>query len=179
MPATANSSIRRRRFVVLWLGMAASLVFPCRGKGQAHPTDAQLKRKFTARRGDLEKLVKMADEDQHLVRIASNFTWLDTDASWPRNNIGMSPARWNAYRLLFEQFGIHGGISRRVDFPESVFFLVSGRGIVPSGSTKGIVYSLRQLSPIRESLDGLKPTDKGLYFEKIDENWYLFVDNNP
>jgi hypothetical protein len=146
-----------------------------------HPSDAQLKREFAQRRGDFEKLVKMSDEDKHVIRIASDFTWLDTDASWPRNNVGFSPERWNAYRSLFGKLGISHGLSRREDYPSSVFFLVSGIGIVPSGSGKGFVYSGQPLFPIRDSLDHFRPKDsnKDIFtFELIAPNWYLFLEDN-
>ena len=179
MSTTSEFSIHGQKRFALWLGMVAVLISPWLLAGQTHPTDAELKKRFNSHRGDLERLARMAEEDQHLIRIASNFTWLDTDASWPRDNVGISPARWNAYRSLFQNLGIDGGISRRVELPTSLFFLISGFGTVPSGSTKGLVYSPRLLSPTRESLDGLNFTDKGIYFEKIAEKWYLFVDNNP
>lgn len=165
--------------IMLWLVASLFLVFPCRATGQVHPTDAELRRRFSAHRGEFEKLVKMAGEDQHVVRIASNFTWLDTDASWPRSNVGLSIEKWDAYRALFRTLKISGGIARQLDYPSSIFFLISGLGIVTSSSDKGIVYSPQSLSPTRNTLDDLEPTRRAIYFERISPNWYIFVDNNP
>jgi len=165
-------------------GFAVLVIFSWWAFAKEHPSDAQLKQKFADQRGDFEKLVRMSDEDKHVIRIASDFTALDTDVSWPRENIGFSPERWNAYRVLFRKLGISGGISRRADYPSCsscVFFLVSGIGIVPSGSDKGFVYSSQPLSPVRNSLDHFrsKESNQDIFtFEPIAPNWYLFLEDN-
>ena len=146
-----------------------------------HPADAQMKREFVQQRQDYEKLIQMSNEDKHVVRIAMTFTWLDTDASWPRDNVGFSTERWNAYRSLFRKLGISDGLSKREDFPSCIFFLVSGIGIVPSSSSKGFVYSPRPLSPTRDSLDDFrsKVSAQDIFtFEPIAPNWYLFLEDN-
>ena len=149
-----------------------------------HPSDAQLKQEFIRHRGDFEKLVRMSNEDRHVIGIASDFTMLDTDGSWPRENIGFSQERWNAYRALFQRLGISGGISTHADYPSCdscVLFLISGIGIVPSGSGKGIVHSSKPLSPIRNSLDQfrIKESNQDVFtFEPIAPNWYLFLEDN-
>jgi hypothetical protein len=176
-----NSSIHSSRSLLVCSAFALLVSVSWWAYAKEHPSDAQLKREFAQRRGDFVKLVEMSDEDKHVIRIASDFTWLDTDASWPRKNVGLSPGKWNAYRSLFRKLGIAHGLSRREDYPSAVFFLVSGSGIVPSGSEKGFVYSPRPLSPIQDSLDRFRPKDSNqdiFTFEPISDNWYLFLEDN-
>lgn len=176
-----KTPIHKRKPLLFCSALALLVGFSWLAFAKEHPSDAQLKWKFSQRRGDFEKLVKMADEDKHVTRIAADFTWLDTDASWPRKDVGFSAERWNAYRSLFRKLGITHGLSRREDFPLSVFFLVSGSGIVPSGSDKGFVYSAQPLSPVRDSLDHFRPKESvkdNFTFERISPNWYLFLEDN-
>jgi hypothetical protein len=176
-----NTSINSAKPLLFCSAFALLVCFSWWAFAKEHPSDAQLKREFAQRRGDFEKLVKMSGEDNHVTSIASDFTMLDTDASWPRKNVGFSPDRWNAYRSLFRKLEISGGLSRREDYPSSVFFWVSGIGIVPSGSSKGIVYSPQPLSPIRDSLDQFraKESNQDIFtFEPIATNWYLFLEDN-
>jgi hypothetical protein len=76
--------------------------------------DAGLEANFILRTDLLDKLRKMAEEDAHLIRIARDFTWLDTSSKWPRENIGFSDARWNEYRSLFKTLSLdpEGGFRR-------------------------------------------------------------------
>src|SRR3954462_11855750 len=63
------------------------------GCGPWPPSDAALERKFRSNRRVFDQLIMMSAEDSHLVRIARDFTFLDTDFSWPRSNIGISNER--------------------------------------------------------------------------------------
>jgi hypothetical protein len=85
------------------------------------PSDAHLQSVFLHHQKEFAELVAMCEQDRALVRIAPGFTWLATDFSWPRNDIGLSPARWDEYRSLFQQLGIKGGVSRRTDYPAAIF----------------------------------------------------------
>jgi hypothetical protein len=120
----------------------------------------------------------MAEEDTHVIRIAGDFTWLDTDVSWPRKDVGISDQRWEQYRTLFRKAGVPNGISKD---PESfkVFFPIASRGLVPTGQEKGIVYSRAALTPVLKSLDQTPPAElyeKGhvLVFKPIKGHWYLY-----
>lgn len=144
----------------------------------AFPSDATLTRQFLARRADFERLAAMAAQDIHLVRIANDFTWLDTNASWPRKDVGISVARWDEYKRLFERAGLSNGISKDVD-PPRLFFHIAARGLVTTGDEKGIVYSRVALQPLLQSLDKRPPDN--LYqdghvtaYKRIDQNWYIY-----
>jgi hypothetical protein len=135
------------------------------------PYDATLERQFSSRESDLEQLVVMAQQDKHLDRIAPDFTWLDTDASWPRVNAGLSPERWNRYRDLFRHAGLPVGIIKDTD--DATLFPIYHAGIVPAGFSKGYVYSEKPLSPIVGSLDRM-PTNTYIAFKHFRKNWYIY-----
>jgi len=140
------------------------------------PSDAQLESLFSSHEAEFNQLSVMAAQDQHLVRIASTFTWLDTDASWPRQNIGLSAARWNQYRELFESLGLRGGIVRSTDYPGVIFFQAYSFGLVTGGSYKGYAYSVSPLTPQLSSLDSVPVLSKGpsIGFKQIRRNWYIY-----
>lgn len=146
-----------------------------------HPSDRQMRGEFARHRDDFEKLVKMSDEDRHVVSIDFDSTALDSDGSWPRANVGISPDRWNSYRVLFRELRISHGLARFEDYPESVFFFASAIGIVPSGSAKGYAYSPKPLSPVRDSLDHFRVKESNedtFTFEEIAPHWYLFLEDD-
>ena|SRR5437660_2820536 len=143
-------------------------------------SDGALKSHFIRHRADFERLVAMANEDVHLTRIARDFTWLDNSVAWPRNNVGISDERWNGYRKLFRQVEDADGILKNIDPPRIIFPIVSA-GLVPSGYTKGIVYSPEPLSPVLKSLDEKPPEQfwKGshvLVYKPIEDHWYIYFE---
>jgi hypothetical protein len=85
---------------------------------------------------DLQQLVLMAQQDKHLTRIAPDFTWLDTDASRPRANVGLSTEHWNRGRDLFRCIGLPVGTAE----DEDAIFSRILRENYPGG-LKGCVYS--------------------------------------
>lgn len=148
------------------------------GHRRAFPSDSALERQFIAHRGDFERLANMASEDTHIVCVTNGFTRLDTNASWPRKDVGISPARWDEYKRLFAPAGISNGISKDVD-PTRLFFHIAARGLVTTGDEKGIVYSRAPLQPVLQSLDR-RPPD-ALYqeghvtaYKEIDKDWYIY-----
>jgi hypothetical protein len=147
------------------------------------PSDAALEQQFPSREPELQKLVVVAKQDQHLVTIDPTFTSLDTDASWPRPNSGLSTERWNRYRSLFDQAGLRKGITK--DDGDVIYFTIYYYGFVAASVSKGYVYSEKQLSPTFASLDtmpsGIKPKFSGTYviaYKPLKKNWYLFRDEN-
>lgn len=143
-------------------------------RAHSDPPDETLRLAFLQHRQSFVKLVKMCNEDRHVIDIAADFTRLDTDFSWPRENIGFSEGRWNTYRTLFRKLGIYDAY-RSEDYPAAIFFVSRSKGLIVNGSSKGYVYSLRPLLPIRESLDNISP-EGPIFFRPIAANWYLFVD---
>jgi hypothetical protein len=150
--------------------------------GCSYPSDAMLERQFFEHEGDFEKLVRMAQEDSHLVRIATDFTWLDTDVSWPRKNVGISEERWNEYRAVFRRTGVPDGITKSEGSPSAVFFANWAEGGIASSIYKGIVFSAVPLYPVLDSLDKRPPAElydkKGhvIAYRPIKNNWYIYYE---
>jgi hypothetical protein len=158
--------ITKDAFFLLWVG-----------RTKRHPSDAALKGSFLKNKTDFGTLVTMSNEDKRVVRIATDFTWLDTDGSWPRKEIGFTEERWKSYRTLFWKVGVFDGIVRPVDYPSAIFFLASTVGLVVNGSTKGYVFSTAPVSPIQQSLeDDPGKVPRGYVFEPIAPNWYLYTE---
>lgn len=144
------------------------------------PSDARLRSTFMHHEGDFARLVSMCKQDRRVVRIASQFTWLAKNASWPRRDVGLTQARWNQYRSLFQRLGIRDGVSRRSDYPGAIFFIAYASGLVTDGSYKGFVYSTGELKPLAGSLDNgswsrLDPKKEHVIrFKRLEAHWYLF-----
>jgi len=133
-------------------------------------SEAELRRRFEAQRPALEEILRLAREDSHLVRIAPGFTRLEGDWSWPREDVGLTPERWDRYRALFERAGVADGI----DVQESgdVFFYVSGVGLGISGASRGFVYCATPPSPVMQSIDGFR--GDGIVYAALAPRWFLF-----
>src|SRR5258706_3463080 len=80
--------------------------------GDSHSSDAKLISNFQSHESEFDHLIQMAKEDPHVVRIASDFTWLDSDYHWPRpdSQIGFSKERWDEYRNMFSRLGVNAGL---------------------------------------------------------------------
>jgi len=127
-------------------------------------------------------LHSMAEQDSRLIRIAPDFTWLENNTKWPREDVGLSEARWNEYRALFTKLSISEGIVRTKDFAGAIFFVAQSRGLCTSGSSDGYVYSSTPLSPVVKSpadaLDAEARHNPGKHyayvFKTLEPNWYTF-----
>ncbi len=153
--------------------------------GDAHSSDAKLISNFQSHESEFDHLIQMAKEDPHVVRIASDFTWLDSDYHWPRpdSQIGFSKERWDEYRSMFSKLGLNGGLAWSRD--GSIFLTASAKGLTIAGSEKGYVYSVKPLSPTFDSLDNMHEEIKngkvtpGLpVYRKIKEGWYLYYEGD-
>jgi hypothetical protein len=131
--------------------------------------DAALRQTFFSNRDDFEKLVRMSEQDRCVVRIASDFTIMDTDSGL-RMNMGLPQNRWEQYRVLFRKLGITDGLSRSKDFPDAVLFYAQCEGSAVDADCKGFAYSAKPLLPIENSLDKPRP---GTVFALMSPNWYL------
>jgi hypothetical protein len=146
--------------------------------------EAHLEKRFDKNEGVLEKLRVMAEEDPQLIRIAADFTYLASNDSWPRKDIGVTNSRWDAYQSLFQKVPLQEGIVRTEDFPGAIFFVAVSRGLCTGGSSAGYVYSTKKLSPTSNSpvkaLDGEareKPDRNYAYaFKELKRNWYVFYE---
>lgn len=149
--------------------------------GCNHPVDTNLEQVFFANGADFDHLVRMAQEDRHVIRIAQDFTWLAKTSAWPRpeSELGFSRERWEEYRRLFRKLGLTGGIVRSEDYPSVIFFMASGSGLATGGSEKGYAYSGDEPSPQLNSLDDAKRVHASVQtlhpaFKKLRDNWYLY-----
>jgi hypothetical protein len=98
---------------------------------------------FRIHRRELERLVEMADSDYvraRVIRVAPEFTRLESDWSWPRAEAkwGVSRARWDEYRQLFRVADLPVGFERD---SLAVFFPTYCEGFVVHGSEDGVVWS--------------------------------------
>jgi hypothetical protein len=173
----------RTKIIVAMLGLSAVGVFAQAGTSKSPTSDEALRARFLAHRVDFEKLVVMANEDSHLTRIASDFTWLDDEVAWPRKNVGISEKRWNNYKQMFREVGDSEGIAKGNN-PARIMFPIFTVGSVPSGAEKGLVYSQAPLSPVLKSLDS-KPPEKYwdgpdrshvLVYRLISDHWYIYYE---
>ena len=173
----------RLKILITALGLSALGLIVLAATRRPLPSDEALRSRFIAHRTDFEKLVVMANEDSQLTRIAPNFTWLKNDVSWPRKNVGISQQRWNEYRQIFRRVGASDGIEKGKN-PNRVIFPIVYGGLVPSGFTKGLIYSQSPLSPILSSLDK-RPPDKYwtgsdhshvLVYKPIEDHWYIYYE---
>jgi len=139
-----------------------------------HPSDQKLESNFSKNEADFDLLIRMARADARVVRIASNFTWLDTNAAWPRpqSELGFSNERWEEYRRLFGKLGLSGGILNYQ--PESVMLVASSKGLVTGGSSKGYSYSVKEPPHLVASLENVSFKDSRIAYKRIKGNWYLF-----
>jgi|CZKH01.1.fsa_nt_gi hypothetical protein len=139
---------------------------------------------FNQHADDFENLLKMAQQDSRVNRIASDFTWIDSSSKWPREDLGFSNARWDEYRSLFKSLSLAEGIVRTEDFPGAIFFVARSNGLCTGGSGSGYVYSTTQLSP--NSASPLKSLDYearnhaskhyAYVFKPLKEDWYTFYE---
>jgi hypothetical protein len=112
-------------------------------------------------------------------RIASEFTWLQNNAGWPRpeSELGFSRQRWDEYRKLFKELKITGGLARSPQQqPIDIMFIASSYGLATGGSYKGYLYSTEEQSPIVDSpeLEQAEMKNTRSVYKKLKGNWYIF-----
>jgi hypothetical protein len=126
----------------------------------------------------MEKLRIMADEDRKVIRIANDFTWIESNVNLPRprTELGFSVQRWETYKALFKKASIQEGISRTQDIPNAIFFIASASGLVTGGSEKGYAYLPSPPAKVYGSLDKFPNDSKSNLpsFRNLDGNWYLY-----
>jgi len=97
-------------------------------------------------RAEFEQLVRMANEDYartKIIRIAYDFTRLETDWSWPRQESrwGITQSRWDEYRALFRTLQLPAGLDRAGERYEGVHLMVYGVGMAGEGREYGYLWS--------------------------------------
>jgi hypothetical protein len=164
---------------IIGIALSAVVVIALAVFWLSFPSDKSLRARFLAHRADFERLVMMANEDSHLDRIAPNFIG-PGDGFAKRKDVGITEERWNEYRQLFQATGVSQGLHKDID-PNRIFFPIVSRGLVPTGSAKGLVYSQTPLSPLLKSLDEQPPKelyerDHVLVYEQIEDHWYIYYE---
>lgn len=147
-----------------------------------HPSDSDLEKTFYRHEPDFNKLVGMVKQDAHVVRIAHDFTWLETNAAWPRpeSELGFSKERWDEYRRLFNKLGLKEGVYRPEGYAgaegQVIFMPVSLTGLATGGDEKGYAYVMKKVSPLVDSLDNITIQVQSLVpvYKKLKGNWYLY-----
>jgi hypothetical protein len=167
-------------FVLLTFVAVACGPFNSDGK---HPSDAALVRRFEDHEDAFNRLVKMSNEDSQVIRVAYDFTRLETNWAWPRadSKLGFTRQRWAEYRKLFNKLGLVTGLDRESSSNGAAIYLVaSAKGMTMRGSSKGYVYSEQQITNVVESLDreALQPANSkhGAVYKPIRGHWYLYYD---
>jgi hypothetical protein len=146
--------------------------------------DTRLEADFFRNVEAFEKLRTMAEKDAHVIRIAADFTWLDRDTKWPREDIGFATARWDEYRSLFQKLSLPEGIVRTEDFAGAIFLVARSQGLCIGGSSAGYVYSAKALAPVVKSPKAVldaearqNPDRHYAYaFKALKANWYAFYE---
>ena len=172
----------------LWLGLVvaavavAILAIACDpfSSGHKHPSDAALIRNFEQHEGSFERLVQMSDENPQVIRIAYDFTRLETNWAWPRPEaeLGFSKQRWAEYRKLFNTLGLASGLDRvSSSNGAAIYLMASARGMTMRGSSKGYLFSKTPITNMVESLDREAEvpakSKHGALYRPIKGNWYL------
>jgi hypothetical protein len=161
-----------------------SLIVACDpfNSNKAHPADAKLLQRFQKNEAAFNKLVQMSNQDSNVIRIAYDFTRLETNWAWPRPEslLGFPRERWDQYRKFFNKLNLPSGLDRANERPSPLILLhASSKGMTFRGSSKGFAYCEHPLSPLRDSLDqhdSQNPQKHGIVFRKIKDHWYLFYD---
>jgi len=146
--------------------------------------DPELESNFKREEKGFETLRTLAGQDIHLTRIAEDFTWLEDNTKWPREDVGVSPARWDEYRALFKSLSVADGIVRTKDFAGATFFVARANGLCTGGSSAGYAYSTSSLAPTSsspaETLDAEARQNRSRHyayvFVPLKPNWYIFYE---
>jgi hypothetical protein len=153
------------------------------------PSDDYLIQNFNQHRQELDKLLDMAHADHEVIRIAPDFTRLESTWQWPRplDQLGFSEERWDEYKQLFKVTGLTNGIESSEE--GSIFFSVSATGLGNGhGRDKGYVYlsdkAVKGISSL-PSLDDAAiekffaqdPRWNGhaMLFRHLNGRWYLYI----
>ncbi|HLM61511.1 MAG TPA: hypothetical protein VK308_11965, partial [Pyrinomonadaceae bacterium] len=143
-----------------------------------HPSDATLEENFYKYEADLNLLAQMAIEDAAMIRVAPEFTWHkdNADGKASKAALGFSDERYDEYKKIFRRIGKNNGILNYQ--PDQMLVLVSSRGLVTGGSSKGYAYLPKEPTELRESLDNVsfKDSEKRIKiaYKRLRGNWYLF-----
>jgi len=165
---------------VVLVGMVIFILTGCDGFLAYHLRDAELEESLKRSKPMFNRLVRMADENPDVARIASDFYKLgsnDSEPIWEACS-RFPKARWDEYRELFRTLNLKNGMMRLSEYP-GVLFLLPVHNEHTVFDEKGYAYSSRPLAPLRDSLDDPSAVKSGFGFKYLKENWYLFAIAKP
>jgi hypothetical protein len=159
--------------------------------GPHQPSDRSLENRFYKQRPVLDHLVTMMGQDSQMSRIATDFTWRQDNAAWPRpeKDWGISRERWDEYRKILDREGFKDGASRNAKSGD-VYVYVWSWGIVAGGTSMSFLHcgSIANDDPHSEpacvekndSGSGMYATSTsyGYRYKKIAPDWYILEQSN-
>jgi hypothetical protein len=160
------------------------------------PSLTELRREFPSKRADLERIVRMADQDAKFSRISPDFVDRFSDTPneygrYMRNDVkaGLPEIRWDEYRRIFARSRVKLGIQR--DGSGDAFIMVDSVGLLNRGHASGYLYCNPAPSaiPFRFYPCNLhqdegsraydpKTRDEAYSFKRIDQHWFAY-DEGP
>ena len=163
--------------LLLFLGCTS--LFPYR----PHISDEKLIGNFYAHQANFEKIAKMATEDSAVMTVGECYVLLNGYNTWRDNNQeGFSTERWNKYKELFNQLG--SPYINRASKEDNILKIASASIAVSDIDeyesiviSKGYAYSVKEPSPLVESLNEMGFESNGTFYKKISEHWYLYHDS--
>lgn len=166
---------------IMFLSIAS--VWACTALVSDKFSDKEMSDLFIKNQNDFDTLAKMSDSEDNVVRVADAFTRTKKSWAWPRpeSEWGISQARWDEYKLLFNRLGIKGGMDRAQIGDSDVwatYFVMRACGHFSgcNDREKGYVHSTSQPQPLVESIDNIPPAmrrEDHLYMQ-IAPDWYIY-----
>lgn len=146
------------------------------------PSDASLERRFYKHRADLQQIVKMAEQDAQMERIATDFT---RNADWdtePLKQRGISDQRWNLYREIFRRADVPTGTWKDKN-SNDILIGVWAFGLAIAAKTVGYVHCGKPSAGIvnlyrpcleRKESGKINEKDDFIRYKQIEPDWYIY-----
>jgi hypothetical protein len=162
------------------MGVFLFVLSGCYSEHAYHPRDAELEERLLKSEQIFDRLVQLADEDQGVARIASDFYKLDSNNFEPISvpTPRFSLYRWEQYRRLFKELELKGGLMRLSEYP-GVLFLIPFYDELTEVDGEGYAYSSRPLAPLQDSFNDPRKIKSGYAFKYVKGNWYLYAIGKP
>lgn len=184
----------RRGVVVSVFAAVVGIFIVILAASSHHASDASLIRNFKNHEAEFQNLAVMAIQDHHIVMIqdsvallfregmASPYVHLEKGKSWPASEVELnfSQSRWKDYLDAFRRLGLRGGMERKTDLPDAVFFVASVEVSELDNDEsavirKGYAYVPGKLeNNLKNNLDDVKVDRPAIFYKKIQDQWYLY-----
>jgi hypothetical protein len=148
------------------------------------PSDASLERRFYEHRADLEQIVKMMEQDEHMQRIADDFTRNDDWDQHPGRAREISEQRWNQYREIFHRAGVPMGTERQSD---DIEIMAWAAGLAIAGTSLSYLHCGKSSAGIpsnyppcdeRKESGRIEENDVLIRYKRIEGDWYIYEFSN-